>query len=157
MTTSGVFTAYAVTSSIYPNILGITVGPDGALWFAEHQGNKIGRIDVAGNITEFGPVNEPHTIGAGPDGNLWFTMPASHTIGRITPMGTITLFRLPMRCAAGAWRSTLLPPATPNRAPVLPMLMLWALSYPADVTVHMNNVRCTRMTKWAGGTSLPRS
>ena len=47
---------------------------------------------------------------------------------------------------------TLLPPATPNRAPVL-----WALSYPADVTVHMNNVRCTRMTKSAGGTSLPRS
>jgi virginiamycin B lyase len=94
MTTSGAMTEYVVTSSIYPNLLGITVGPDGALWFAEHQGNKIGRIDVNGNITEFGPVDQPHTIGAGPDGNLWFTMPASHTIGRITPTGTITLFPL---------------------------------------------------------------
>ncbi|MFL5358203.1 Virginiamycin B lyase [Archangium sp.] len=94
MTTSGEFTSYTVTSSIYPDNMGITAGPDGALWFAEHNGNKIGRIDVNGNITEFGPVDQPHTIGAGPDGNVWFAMPASSTIGRITPTGTITLFPL---------------------------------------------------------------
>jgi virginiamycin B lyase len=94
MTTSGEMTKYVVTSSIYPDLQGITVGPDGALWFAEYQGNKIGRIDVNGNITEFGPVDQPMNIGAGPDGNLWFTCPASHTIGRMTLSGAITLFPL---------------------------------------------------------------
>ena len=33
--------------------LGITAGPDGALWFTEYWGNKIGRITTAGVITEF--------------------------------------------------------------------------------------------------------
>jgi streptogramin lyase len=32
--------------------LGITPGPDGALWFTENEGNKIGRITTAGAITE---------------------------------------------------------------------------------------------------------
>jgi streptogramin lyase len=31
----------------------ITSGPDGNLWFTEYQGNKIGRITPAGQITEF--------------------------------------------------------------------------------------------------------
>ena len=94
MTTSGDMTWYLLSSSSDPNPLGIAVGPDGAIWFAESHGNKIGRIDLAGNITEFGPVDQPYNLGAGPDGNVWFTMPASHTIGRITPTGTITLFPL---------------------------------------------------------------
>src|SRR5216683_1046064 len=61
------------TASSNPN--GITAGPDGALWFTEFNGNKIGRITTAGGITnEFkiptansGPVG----IVAGPDGALW--------------------------------------------------------------------------------------
>jgi streptogramin lyase len=32
---------------------GITMGPDGALWFTEALGNKIGRITTAGVITEY--------------------------------------------------------------------------------------------------------
>src|SRR5438128_1529458 len=32
---------------------GIAAGPDGALWFTEFNGNKIGRITTAGVITEF--------------------------------------------------------------------------------------------------------
>ena len=32
---------------------GITAGPDGALWFTEPDGNKIGRITTAGVVTEF--------------------------------------------------------------------------------------------------------
>ena len=54
---------------------GITVGPDGNLWFTEGA-NKIGRITTAGVITEF-PVptaaSGPTGITMGPDGNLWFT------------------------------------------------------------------------------------
>src|SRR5687767_7975121 len=32
---------------------GITVGPDGALWFTEENGHKIGRITTDGAITEY--------------------------------------------------------------------------------------------------------
>src|SRR5437762_12516146 len=32
---------------------GIAAGPDGALWFGEGNGNNIGRITTAGNITEY--------------------------------------------------------------------------------------------------------
>ena len=54
----------------------ITAGPDGALWFTEQSGNRIGRITTLGQITEFtlprvasGPIG----IAPGPDGALWFT------------------------------------------------------------------------------------
>src|SRR5690242_21637632 len=43
--------------------IGIIEGADGAFWFAEKTGNKIGRITADGKITEFPlPV-----AGAGPD------------------------------------------------------------------------------------------
>ena len=32
---------------------GITLGPDGNIWFTEQQANKIGRITPSGTITEF--------------------------------------------------------------------------------------------------------
>src|SRR5450759_1892993 len=31
----------------------ITAGPDGALWFTEFYGNKIGRLTTDGHLTEF--------------------------------------------------------------------------------------------------------
>ncbi len=56
--------------------LGITLGPDGALWFTEGYGSKIGRITTAGAISEYllptSPA-EPSGITAGPDRALWFT------------------------------------------------------------------------------------
>jgi virginiamycin B lyase len=52
------------------NPQGITAGPDGALWFTEDIGNKIGRITTAGVITEY-PVptanSGPGGITAGPE------------------------------------------------------------------------------------------
>jgi streptogramin lyase len=72
---------------------GITVGPDGALWFTEETGNKIGRITTSGVITEYSipTVNStPYGITAGPDGALWFTEGAGEQIGRITVAGVIT-------------------------------------------------------------------
>ncbi|MGH9768924.1 MAG: virginiamycin B lyase family protein [Blastocatellia bacterium] len=75
----------------------ITAGPDGALWFTEATGNKIGRITPGGTITEF-PLptanSNPGSIVAGPDGNLWFTEHTPARIARITPNGTITEFPL---------------------------------------------------------------
>ncbi len=75
--------------------IGIAAGPDGALWFTESAGNKIGRITTAGSITEF-PIpttGGANLITAGPDGNLWFT--ASNKIGRVTTAGAITEFPVP--------------------------------------------------------------
>ena len=51
------------------------MGPDGALWFTEYDGNKIGRITTAGAVTEF-PIptagSQPSAMTVGPDGALWF-------------------------------------------------------------------------------------
>ena len=80
---------------------GITLGPDGALWFTEDGGNaglaSIGRIDVTGAIREYPiPQNSaPNQIITGPDGNLWFTATGGNYIGKITPAGVLTQFLVP--------------------------------------------------------------
>ena len=88
--------AAAVTEFPVPTAVsqpaGITVGPDGALWFTEENGHKIGRITTAGAITEFPTLTNPSgpsEITAGPDGALWFTEFAANPpqIGRITTAG----------------------------------------------------------------------
>ncbi|HEV2236985.1 MAG TPA: Virginiamycin B lyase, partial [Ktedonobacterales bacterium] len=76
---------------------GITVGPDGALWFAEHSANKIGRITSGGLITEFGGIAAPIYITAGPDGALWFTEQSSE-IGRLTTGGGLSQYLTPGNC-----------------------------------------------------------
>ncbi len=77
---------------------GITSGPDGNLWFAEGNGNKIGRITPGGVFTEFPiptPSSTPIGITSGPDGNLWFAEGNGNKIGRITPGGVFTEFPIP--------------------------------------------------------------
>lgn len=77
--------------------LGITPGPDGALWFTEFGADKIGRVTTAGAFSEF-PLPTanagPLSIVTGPDGNLWFTEYNANQIGRITPAGVVTEFKL---------------------------------------------------------------
>ena len=75
---------------------GIALGSDGALWFPELGSNRIGRISISGELTEFSvltPNSAPSTITRGPDGNMWFveTMGGGR-VGRITPNGLITEF-----------------------------------------------------------------
>ena len=75
--------------------IGITPAADGALWFCENAGNRIGRITTAGAITEFPvptPGAGPDGIVAGPDGNLWFSEAHLSQVGRITPAGEVTEF-----------------------------------------------------------------
>ena len=76
----------------------IAAGPDGALWFTENEGNKIGRITTAGAIAEYpiSGVSQRTGIAAGPDGSLWFTEAEANNIGRITTAGVISEFPLPM-------------------------------------------------------------
>jgi streptogramin lyase len=83
------FTEFTIpTASSGP--LGVAADPDGNLWFAETNGNQIGRITTAGVFTEFViPTSGsfPYEIASGPDGNLWFTEFGSNKIGRITASG----------------------------------------------------------------------
>jgi streptogramin lyase len=72
-----------------PTPFGITLGPDGNLWFTEEIG-KIGKISPrTGIITEY-PLpfgaGSCEGITAGPDGNLWFTEPFVNKIGKISPI-----------------------------------------------------------------------
>jgi virginiamycin B lyase len=74
------------------NPAGITVGPDGALWFTQNTSNQVGRITVDGQFQEFSiPSGSlPDDIIAGPDGRLWFTEPGRSKIGAITTAGAVT-------------------------------------------------------------------
>jgi virginiamycin B lyase len=76
---------------------GIVGGADGALWFTEAFGNKIGRIATDGAITEY-PVptakSFPSGIAAGPDGALWFTESGGNKIGRIATGGAFTEYAI---------------------------------------------------------------
>jgi virginiamycin B lyase len=66
----------------------ITTGPDGKLWFTEFGSNRIGRIDTAGNVTEFlSAGGSPQGITAGP-GGLWYTAGGSNTIRQIHTDGS---------------------------------------------------------------------
>ncbi len=89
-----------------PGLFGITVGPDGNLWFTESIANRIGRLaptnDLNQRLTAFKeydpptPKSAPLFITTGPDGNLWFTEFGANRIGRINPTtGAITEFPLP--------------------------------------------------------------
>lgn len=77
---------------------GITVGPDGQIWFAEMAANKIGRITLTGEFKEFDiPTENAQAYGvvSAPDGNLWFTESNVGKIGRLEiKTGKITEFAL---------------------------------------------------------------
>ena len=102
-TDSVTITAQAIDGiSEYPvrttsNLLGITAGPDGAMWFCEDAAGKVGRITIVGATSEY-PI--PTSTGgcgiitAGPDGNLWFTEDLGGKIGKLTVAGAFTEFAL---------------------------------------------------------------
>ena len=90
--------ASRVTASNYCGCpLGITSGPDGALWFTDVGNETIGRITTSGTGTSYtgSGINFPGEITAGPDGTLWFTNWNTGTIGRITTSGTVTIYTGP--------------------------------------------------------------
>jgi virginiamycin B lyase len=88
---TGKFTMYSVpTADSWP--LGITIGPDGALWFTERQADQVARISTDGTFTEWPllPGAFPNRIVVGPDGAIWFTELRTGQIGRITTDGSLT-------------------------------------------------------------------
>lgn len=99
---------FAVLPSGAPyDLLGITAGPDGALWVTyssketSGQADGIARITPTGTVSRFplshpgGRAAGPEGIASGPDGALWFTEAYASKIGRITTAGAITEFTLP--------------------------------------------------------------
>jgi len=93
---AGLITEYPLpTAGSGPNA--IVAGPDGALWFTELSGSRIGRITTAGVISEFviptavGPI----AIASGSDGALWFAEGSLNKIARITTAGAISEFPVP--------------------------------------------------------------
>jgi streptogramin lyase len=131
-----------------PGPVGITVGPDGALWFVGVPG-EIGRITTAGVVTEFpvpavppppgSPAGTQATtatltgITAGPDGALWFTgIPGE--VGRITTAGVVTEFPVPeVPPPAGSPAGTPSTPATPTGITAGPDGALWLAGIPGEV------------------------
>jgi virginiamycin B lyase len=77
---------------------GLTAGPDGAIWFTEETGNKIGRMTTGGLLTHEIPVptsnSLPTEIAVGPDNLIWFTEFNGNKIGRVNPDLSITEFSL---------------------------------------------------------------
>jgi virginiamycin B lyase len=101
-TICGVFKEFVIpTKKSSPHA--IASGPDGALWFTEFEGNKIGRITTAGKISETPvktPAATPFVIAAGPDGALWFTENAASKIGRITTAKAVTEYKIKTTASA---------------------------------------------------------
>ena len=93
----GVVTEFAVpTAGALPYL--IAPGPDGAMWFTEYAGNKIGRITMDGVVTEFAVPTagaNPAAIATGPDKSMWFTEFTGNKIGRITMAGAVTEYAVP--------------------------------------------------------------
>jgi virginiamycin B lyase len=88
---TGQFTMFPVpTPDSWP--LGITAGPDGAIWFTERLADKVARMSTDGTFTEWDltPGAFPNRIIVGPDDAIWFTELRAGQIGRITTAGTLT-------------------------------------------------------------------
>jgi len=99
----------------------IAPGPDHALWFADINGNAIGRCTTAAAIIEY-PVPThgaaPAGISEGPDGAMWFTEQNGNNIGRITPTGTSpnTRCRSAKNCRSRSRLGLMGPFGSPRRA-----------------------------------------
>ena len=82
-----------------PNpLLGVTAGPDGAVWFTGAISNSIWRLDMDGKTDEFVLPTRGATPGGivvGSDGAVWFAELTANQIGRITTEGTITEYAIP--------------------------------------------------------------
>src|SRR5678816_1195340 len=66
------------------------------------DGNRVGRITMKGEMTEFpipSQTGSPINVAVGPDRNVWFTK--GGIVGRVMPDGTITEFPLPASSGGG--------------------------------------------------------
>lgn len=91
-TTSGVVTNIQVPT-YYAGLVGITVGPDNNIWFAERDAQTLGRIVPAtGIVSEYalgtGTAGGPADMTAGPSSTVWFSEPGKNQVASIHTDGT---------------------------------------------------------------------
>jgi virginiamycin B lyase len=74
----------------------VAVGPDGAVWFLEFRGNRVGRLkDGRFDAFEIGRENAGLSgLAVAPDGAVWFGMLRLGALGRLRD-GEVEMFRLP--------------------------------------------------------------
>ena len=98
VTTGGVVTTHAISSGDVVSFNGMTLGPDGNVWFTE--ASHVGKITPGGAITEYAykdatTNNYYDGITAGPDGNLWVSEYFAATVEKVVPgTGAMTSFTL---------------------------------------------------------------
>lgn len=71
---------------------GMTLGPDGNVWFTEFYEGRIGRVTPQGVFSDFSlgaGVHRPSGLAFGPDGNIWVVESAGLTIERVSPSGAL--------------------------------------------------------------------
>ncbi|HEY0417272.1 MAG TPA: hypothetical protein VGC78_12890 [Gaiellaceae bacterium] len=90
------------TASSFPH--GPSLGPDGNVYFAEVNGNKIGRVTPAGRFTEWrlpAAGSKPFATAFGPDGRLYATENAGNRLARLdVSTGTFAEFAIPTAASA---------------------------------------------------------
>lgn len=93
------FRPTGISATASSDVVGITTGPDGNLWFTDSGASRIGTITTSGSgFKEFGtptPNATPEDI-ISADGNLWFTEFSSSAsqIGRVTTGGSANEFAI---------------------------------------------------------------
>ncbi len=96
------FVEYRVPS-LNVGIAGMTVAPDGTLWFTESNVAKIGQVIPGGIVTELSlpsTASQPTAITVGPDGNVWYTDPGLNVIGRVN-LDNLAVTEFPIPSAPG--------------------------------------------------------
>ncbi|HEX8917551.1 MAG TPA: hypothetical protein VF898_03530, partial [Chloroflexota bacterium] len=89
VTPQGAVSEYPASGTL--NVFGLDAGPDGGIWLAESNANRIGRIAPDGSITAYVTCASPDYLTFGADGTLWYT--CAEGIGRIIPSsGAVDLF-----------------------------------------------------------------
>jgi virginiamycin B lyase len=88
---SGRFREYRLPSN---DPLGLTLGPDRALWYTDRANAKVGRMTLNGHTREWSLPSDANVqrIVSGPDGAIWFTDLRGNRLWRITTRGVLTSF-----------------------------------------------------------------
>jgi len=90
MTTVGRITTAGASmnfTSLGVDPFGNTLGPDGAVWYAEFQAGAVGRVDTTGQTSQPAQLSAnsgPRYIAAGPGNTLWLTEETANQIARVS-------------------------------------------------------------------------
>jgi sugar lactone lactonase YvrE len=81
------------TAASFNSPLGLTVDPLGNVWVAEFVGNRLRKIDSAGNVTTVTTaLNAPRSVAYDSSGDLFVADGGSGRIKRVTQAGAVTDF-----------------------------------------------------------------